>query len=387
MTTLITGAGLVGTSFAIRALDRGEKVVFLDPIPRGDYLDSRLGAGNYTLLSEDARHLPGVLAAIEAHGAETVLHTTGLIGKRAEDPLHLGMDLNINATIAVCEAVRLAGVRRLLSISTFGSYDWRRTAPDGVMKEDFPLGSGTAYSNTKAAQELILEAYSNRYGFEVAIVRPANVFGMGHFWGGSGGGEKCHTLVESGIRGVPAKIPGRADHVVRVHLFEGHRPRARPLRDARSSALQRLQYRHRSGDHVRRARRRGAGHRFPTWRSRSFRERRPSRAPTAWISAMRATCSAGSPNTRSKPASRPMSRRCAPRSARMRDGGWPKGLACHAAPASPCTPALSPVGRGKSRGDRLPPHLLPFRLREGPGEGEPDPVRSDSGSAPTRGVR
>lgn len=207
MTTVITGAGLVGTSYAIRALERGEKAVFLDPIPRQDYLDSRLGAGNYTLIAEDARHLPGVLAAIEEHGADTVLHTTGLIGKRAEDPLHLGMDININATIAVCEAVRLAGAKRLLSISTFGAYDWRRTAPDGTMKEDFPLGSGTAYSNTKAAQELIMEAYSNRYGFEVAIVRPANVFGMGHFWGGSGGGEKCHTLVESGIRGVPARIP------------------------------------------------------------------------------------------------------------------------------------------------------------------------------------
>ena len=36
MTTVITGAGLVGTSYAIRALARGEKVVFLDPIPRRD---------------------------------------------------------------------------------------------------------------------------------------------------------------------------------------------------------------------------------------------------------------------------------------------------------------------------------------------------------------
>ena len=207
MTTVITGAGLVGTSYAISARERGEKVVFLDPLPRRDYLDRRLGAGSYTLIPEDTRHLPGVLAALDEYEPDTVLHTAGLIGKRAEDPLHLGIDLNVNGAIAVCEAVRLAGVRRLLNISTFGAYDWRRDAVDGVMKEDFPLGSGTAYSNTKAVQELILEAYSAKYGFEVAIVRPANVFGMGHFWGGSGGGEKCHTLVESGIRGVPAKIP------------------------------------------------------------------------------------------------------------------------------------------------------------------------------------
>ena len=43
MTTLVTGAGLVGTAYAKEAAKRGEKVVFLDPIPREDYLAKRLG--------------------------------------------------------------------------------------------------------------------------------------------------------------------------------------------------------------------------------------------------------------------------------------------------------------------------------------------------------
>ena len=43
MTTLVTGAGLIGTAFAIEAAKRGEKVIFLDPLPRGDYLTARLG--------------------------------------------------------------------------------------------------------------------------------------------------------------------------------------------------------------------------------------------------------------------------------------------------------------------------------------------------------
>ena len=207
MTTLITGAGLVGTSYALCARARGEDVVFLDPLPRGDYLKTRLGEDGYSVVREDVRHLPGLIDAIRSHDVDVVLHTAGLIGRKVEEPLHNGMDLNVNGAIAVCEAVRLTGVRRLLSISTFGAYDWRRPAPGGVIREDFARGSGTPYSNTKAAQELILEAYQHRYGFEVAIVRPANVFGVGHFWGGSGGGEKCHALVESGLRGAPARIP------------------------------------------------------------------------------------------------------------------------------------------------------------------------------------
>ena len=207
MTTLITGAGLVGTSYALYALARGEKIVFLDPLPREDYLKTRLGDADYTVEREDVRHLAGLVDAIRRHEAETVLHTAGLIGRKVEEPLHNGMDLNINGCIAVCEAARLTGVRRLVSISTFGAYDWRKDAPGGIIKEDFARGSGLPYSNTKAAQELIMEAYQHRYGFDVAIVRPANVFGVGHFWGGSGGGEKCHALVEAGLRGTPARIP------------------------------------------------------------------------------------------------------------------------------------------------------------------------------------
>jgi UDP-glucose 4-epimerase len=206
MTTLITGAGLVGTSYGQVALKRGEKLVFVDPLPREDYLRERLGPNGFTLLREDVRHLPGLVDAIQKNRVDTVLHTASLIGRRVEQPLHNGMDLNINGVIAVAEAVRLTGVKRLIHISTFGVYDWRRPAPE-PMDEDFPIGTPQAYGNTKAAQELILESYKAIYGFELIILRPANVFGVGHFWGGSAGGEKVQTLVECGLRGVTAKIP------------------------------------------------------------------------------------------------------------------------------------------------------------------------------------
>ena len=43
MTTLVTGAGLIGTAFAQNALARGEQVVFVDPEPRADFLRLKLG--------------------------------------------------------------------------------------------------------------------------------------------------------------------------------------------------------------------------------------------------------------------------------------------------------------------------------------------------------
>ena len=207
MTTMITGAGLVGTSYAIEAAKRGEKVVFLDPIPREDYLAMRLGDIDYEVVVEDVRSLPGLLSAIKTYSPETFLHTAGLIGKRVADPIHFGYDLNINGMMAVVEAVRLSGIKRVLHLSTFGVYDWRRTGEVDAMDESFARGSGAAYSNSKAAQEMILEAYRIHCGFEAVVLRPGNVFGMGHFWGGSGGGEKVHSLIEAGVRGEKAVIP------------------------------------------------------------------------------------------------------------------------------------------------------------------------------------
>ena len=206
MTTLITGAGLVGTSFALAAAERGERSVFLDPIPREDYLADRLGDIDYAVVRDDVRSLAGVAGAITEHGAETVIHTAGVIGRRVEAPLHAGFDLLIGGVMTVAEAVRLTGAKRLVHLSTFGAYDWRRDAP-GAIDETFPTGAGSAYSNAKAAQELLLEIYQARYGFELCVLRPGNVFGVGHFWGGSAGGEKVQTLLAAGIKGETARIP------------------------------------------------------------------------------------------------------------------------------------------------------------------------------------
>jgi UDP-glucose 4-epimerase len=105
------------------------------------------------------------------------------------------------------EAVRLSGAKRLVHVSTFGVYDMRRPDIPKVMKEDFHRGHGRAYGNSKVAKELILEAYHARYGFDLVGIRPANVFGNGHFWSGSGGGAKVHELMVAGHEGRVAKIP------------------------------------------------------------------------------------------------------------------------------------------------------------------------------------
>lgn len=206
MATLITGAGLVGTSFAQQALKRGESLVFFDPMPRDNFLKAKLGDGDYQVLRKDVRDLPALISAIQDHDIDTVVHSAGLIGGRVAESIYTGIQINVMGTTNVAEAVRLTGVKRLVHISTFGVYDWRRETNQPIA-EDFPRGSGRPYPNSKIAKEVLLEAYQGQFKFELIFIRPANVFGLGHFWGGSGGGEKMQILMECGLRGEVARVP------------------------------------------------------------------------------------------------------------------------------------------------------------------------------------
>jgi nucleoside-diphosphate-sugar epimerase len=206
MTVLVTGAGLVGTAFAETAIGRGDDVVFVDPEPRADYLKMRLGANGWRLERGDVRDLPGLLALAQKVKPSALVHTAGLIGRRVEESLANAFEINLRGTLNAAETVRLAGIRRLVHISTFGVYDWRRAMTEPV-REDFPRGPGRGYGNFKVAKEMILEAHRRLHGYELIVLRPANVYGVGHFWAGSSGGAKMQALISAGLTGETARIP------------------------------------------------------------------------------------------------------------------------------------------------------------------------------------
>lgn len=205
MVTLITGLGLVGTSFAQLALKRGERLVFYDFQPRREFLIKKLGSADVAVVQKDIRDLPALIQSMKEYKVDTVIHTAGLIGGRVGEALYTGLQINVMGTINVAEAVRLAGVKRLVQISTMGVYD-RRLEGSTPLDESFPRGPGEPYGNSKVAKELMVEAYQRIYGFELIILRLANVYGFGHFWGGSGGGEMIQKLLQTGINGGVVKI-------------------------------------------------------------------------------------------------------------------------------------------------------------------------------------
>jgi UDP-glucose 4-epimerase len=233
MATLITGLGLVGTSYAQLALKRGESVIFYDVAPRKDFLTRKLGAANVAVVQRDVRDLPALIETIQKHRVDTVIHTAGLIGGKVAQPIYTGMQINVMGTINVAEAVRLTGVKRLVQISTFGVYDRRGGEPNPI-DESFHRGPGEAYGNSKVAKELMVEAYQRLYGFELIVLRLANVYGVGHFAGGSGGGEMVQTMLQTGIKGGVVKI---AQEVARDFEYIYYKDLGRALDKAATVSL------------------------------------------------------------------------------------------------------------------------------------------------------
>jgi len=65
MATLVTGIGLVGTSFAQEALKRGERLVFFDFQPRLEFLKRKLGEAKVDVIQKDIRDLPALVQAMK----------------------------------------------------------------------------------------------------------------------------------------------------------------------------------------------------------------------------------------------------------------------------------------------------------------------------------
>ena len=109
-TTLVTGLGLVGTSYAQNALKRGESIVFYDMAPRKDFLANKLGSANVTVVQRDIRDLPSLIETIQKHKCDTVLHTAGLIGGKVGNPIAVGIALeNRNPERAVIGIIERSG--------------------------------------------------------------------------------------------------------------------------------------------------------------------------------------------------------------------------------------------------------------------------------------
>ena len=155
---LCGGAGYIGGHTAVVLAERGHEVVVMDNFSNSSPLALRrleqVIGKPVEFHQADIRDRPALDRLFSGVPFDAVVHFAALkaVGESCERPLDY-FDNNIGGTITLLQAMRAAGVRRLVFSSSATVYG----DPDSVpVREDAPLRSTNPYGRTKLVMEQLI---------------------------------------------------------------------------------------------------------------------------------------------------------------------------------------------------------------------------------------
>jgi UDP-glucose 4-epimerase len=170
------GGGFIGSHLAEALHDAGSEVVVVDDFRTGrrTFLEALEGSSRFTLVDGDV--LDGALLTDAMRGCDWVFHLQANADvRRGLDHPTKDLRQNTMATSGVLEAMRAAGVTRILFSSTGSVYGEPRVFPT---PEDAPFPLQTSlYGASKLAGEGLLSAYASGFGFVSVICRFVSILG------------------------------------------------------------------------------------------------------------------------------------------------------------------------------------------------------------------
>ena len=166
------GAGYVGGTVAVQLLQAGHEVTVIDSLVHAERKYVPEGA---TFVQMDLADRGGVERVLCESGAEGVLHFAALIeaGESMQKP-ELYFRNNTASTLSLLEAMRAAGVNKLVFSSTAAVYGEPAFVP---IPENAALQPTNAYGESKLLVEQILLWLHRLHGLRYASLRYFNVAG------------------------------------------------------------------------------------------------------------------------------------------------------------------------------------------------------------------
>jgi UDP-glucuronate 4-epimerase len=187
MRVLVTGtAGFIGSTLAIKLLERGDDIVGIDNL--SDYYDVELKKARLARFADHPRytHITADLAdraAIERvfadHKPQRVVNLAAQAGVRyaAQNP-HVYVSSNVTGFLHILEGCRHHGAEHLVFASTSSVYGANLDMPFSEHAScEHPL---TLYAASKKANEMMAHSYAHLYGIPCTGLRFFTVYGP---WG------------------------------------------------------------------------------------------------------------------------------------------------------------------------------------------------------------
>ncbi|MFC4588130.1 NAD-dependent epimerase/dehydratase family protein [Sphaerisporangium corydalis] len=206
MRLLVTGgAGFIGSTLVDRLLSDGHEVAVVDDMSSGERgnLAAALANPLFRLCEMDIRD-PALSGLMAEWRPEVVCHLAAQISVRASvaDPV-FDARLNVEGTVNVLEAARVAGARKVLYASSVAVYGRPATIP---VPGDAATDARSPYAASKLSGETYLSMFRALHGLDYTTLVLSNVYGPRQSPVGEAGVVSIFT--DALLRGAPTVVYG-----------------------------------------------------------------------------------------------------------------------------------------------------------------------------------
>ncbi len=165
------GAGYVGSACLRHAAKQGHEVLAYDNLVEGH---PKAVASN-PLVEGDIADTAKLTATLKDFGADAVMHFAAAtnVGESVENPEYHYAN-NIGGSLSLLNAMRAAGVTRMLFSSTSSLYGAADKIP---ISEDSPPIPENPYARSKMAVEWMIQDFAHAYGLGYTLLRYFNACG------------------------------------------------------------------------------------------------------------------------------------------------------------------------------------------------------------------
>jgi len=189
MKILVTGAaGFIGANFVYYELERypDDEIIGLDVLTYAgnlETLETAINNPRFRFVKADITDRSAIDALFKEEAFDIVINfaAESHVDRSIEDPA-IFIRTNIFGTQVLMEASRKYEVPRFHQVSTDEVYgDLPLDRPDLLFTEETPIHTSSPYSASKAAADLLVQAYIRTYGLPASISRCSNNYGPYQF--------------------------------------------------------------------------------------------------------------------------------------------------------------------------------------------------------------
>ena len=225
MTIIVTGgAGFIGGNFVHYMLEKysNYRIICLDALTYAGNLETLqdvMENPNFRFIKGDIADRALVYSLFEEEKPDIIVNfaAESHVDRSIENP-EIFLRSNVIGTSVLLDACRKYGIKRYHQVSTdevYGDLPLDRT--DLFFTEETPIHTSSPYSASKAAADLLVQAYGRTYHLPITISRCSNNYGPYHF------PEKLIPLmIANCLNDKPLPVYGKGENVRDWLYVEDH---------------------------------------------------------------------------------------------------------------------------------------------------------------------